>query len=253
MITIKSAFAQAKMREAGRVVESTLKMLGENIRPGITTMALNDLADAYIRAQGAIPSFLDYNGYPKSICLSVNDQVVHGIPGYYRLKEGDIVSCDVGAILYAYHGDAARTFLVGAVDEEKQKLVRVTRECFFEGLKFCKPGFAVSDISQAIQVHAESHGYGVVRELVGHGIGTSLHEEPEVPNFFSARGAKIRLKSGMVLAIEPMINMGTERVETLADDWTVVTRDGKPSAHYENTVLITAGEPELLTGSEERP
>jgi len=250
MITIKGAAAVAKMRAAGQVVTDTLVMLGENIRPGITTGKLCDLADAYIRARGGIPTFLGYEGFPKSICISVNEQVVHGIPGRYRLREGDIVSCDVGVILQAYQGDAARTFLVGQVEESTQRLVRVTRECFFKGLAYCRAGCRVSDVSRAIQQHAESQGYGVVRALVGHGIGTQLHEEPEVPNFFSPK-AKARLQPGMTLAIEPMINMGTERVTTLADGWTVVTEDGRPSAHYENTVLITEGEPELLTGADD--
>ncbi|MCL2696046.1 MAG: type I methionyl aminopeptidase [Clostridiales bacterium] len=252
MITVKCAAAQAKMRAAGRVVEETLQLLERNIRTGVSTKALNDLAEDFIRSKGAIPSFLGYRGFPASLCVSVNEQVVHGIPDRYRLRDGDIVSCDVGAIFQSYHGDAARTFLVGQVAEEAQKLVRVTRECFFKGLKFCRSGYRVSDISLAIQRHAESHGYGVVRALTGHGIGTSLHEDPEVPNFFSPK-ARMRLQPGMTLAIEPMINMGTWRIRRLDDGWTEVTEDGLPSAHYENTVLITEGEPELLTGAEERP
>lgn len=249
MITIKTSAQIEKMHAASKVVEDTLNLLAQNIRPGVTTEALNKIAHDFIVASGAIPSFLGYNGYPKSVCISVNEEVVHGIPSHRRLKDGDIVSCDVGAILDGFHGDAARTFFVGEVDEEKKRLVRITKECFFKGLEYCKEGFRISDISTAIQNHAEKNGYTVVRELVGHGIGTHMHEEPEVPNFYSPR-ARQRLQAGMTIAIEPMINMGTAKVWQLEDGWTVVTQDGKPSAHYENTVAITKGEPILLTCSE---
>ncbi len=249
MITIKSAQDIERMKAAGSVVENTLKLLEKSVRVGVTTAELDRIADEFIRSQGAYPTFLHYNGYPKSVCISVNEEVVHGIPGKRKLKDGDIVSCDVGATLDGFVGDAARTFLIGNVPEETQKLVRVTRECFFEGLKFCRVGYRISDISKAIQKHAESHGYGVVRELVGHGVGRVLHEDPEVPNFYSPR-ARQRLEAGMTIAIEPMINLGTARVWQLEDGWTVVTQDGKPSAHYENSVAITDGDPILLTCSE---
>ena len=249
MITIKSPQDIERMRAAGKVVEDTLNLLGDSVRVGITTEELNRIADAYIRSQGAFPTFLHYNGYPKSICISVNEEVVHGIPGKRRIKDGDIVSCDVGATLNGFVGDAARTYLVGNVAPETVELVKVTKECFFEGLKFCRVGYRISDISKAIQSYAESHGYGVVRELVGHGVGRVLHEDPEVPNFYSPR-ARQRLEAGMTIAIEPMINLGTAKVWQLDDGWTVTTQDGKPSAHYENSVAITDGDPILLTCSE---
>ena len=249
MITIKSPQDIERMRAAGKVVEETLLLLGRSVRIGVTTEELDRIADAYIRSQGAYPTFLNYNGYPKSVCISVNEEVVHGIPGKRRIKDGDIVSCDVGATLNGFVGDAARTFLVGNVAPETQELVKVTRECFFEGLKFCRVGYRISDISKAIQAYAESHGYGVVRELVGHGVGRTLHEDPEVPNFYSPR-ARQRLEAGMTIAIEPMINLGTAKVWQLDDGWTVTTQDGKPSAHYENSVAITDGDPILLTCSE---
>ena len=252
-ITIKSAADIEKMDEAGRIVEETLNLLAKSAEIGMTTQELDDIAVSYIKSRGAEASFLNYNGYPRSICTSVNAQVVHGIPSHYRLKDGDILSLDVGACKNGFHGDAARTVLIGNVPEETQKLVRVTKECFFEGIRFAKPGNRISDIAKAIQAHAESHGYGVVRDLVGHGIGRQMHEDPEVPNFWDAVhfGRGVRLTAGMTIAIEPMINMGTARVLQLEDGWTVVTADGKPSAHYENTVLITEGEPKLLTLHEE--
>lgn len=249
MITIKSAQDIERMRAAGRVVEETLLLLERSVQVGITTAELDRIAESFIRSKGAYPTFLNYNGYPKSVCISVNDEVVHGIPSKRKLKDGDIVSCDVGATLDGFVGDAARTFLIGNVPQEVQDLVRVTRECFFEGLKFCRVGYRISDISKAIQKHAEFHGYGVVRELVGHGVGRKLHEDPEVPNFYSPR-ARQRLEAGMTIAIEPMINLGTAKVWQLDDGWTVTTQDGKPSAHYENSVAITDGDPILLTCSE---
>lgn len=252
-ITIKSAADIEKMDEAGRIVEETLNLLAKSAEIGMTTQELDDIAASYIKSRGAEASFLNYNGYPKSICTSINEQVVHGIPGKYRLKDGDILSLDVGAYKNGFHGDAARTVLIGNVSEETQKLVRVTKECFFEGIRFAKPGNRISDIAKAIQAHAESHGYGVVRDLVGHGIGRQMHEDPEVPNFWDAAhfGRGVRLEAGMTIAIEPMINMKTARVLQLSDGWTIVTADGKPSAHYENTILITEGEPVLLTLHEE--
>lgn len=252
-ITIKSASDIEKMETAGRIVEDTLNLLAKSAEIGMTTAELDDIAVAFIKSRGAEASFLNYNGYPRSICTSVNEQVVHGIPGKYHLKDGDVLSLDVGAYIGGFHGDAARTVLIGNVPEDVQKLVSVTRECFFEGIRYAKPGYRLSDIAKAIQEHAESNGYGVVRELVGHGIGRNMHEDPEVPNFWDdtrfGRGA--RLEAGMTIAIEPMINQGTFRVYQLSDGWTVVTADGKPSAHYENTVLITKGEPRLLTLHEE--
>jgi len=252
-ITIKSAADIDKMDEAGRIVEETLNLLMRSAKIGMTTQELDDIAVEYIKSRGAEASFLNYNGYPRSICTSVNEQVVHGIPGKYRLKDGDVLSLDVGAFKNGFHGDAARTVLVGNAPEETQALVRVTRECFFEGIRFARPGCRISDIAKAIQAHAESHGYGVVRDLVGHGIGRQMHEDPEVPNFWESGrfGYNPRLAAGMTIAIEPMINQGTARVFQLDDGWTVVTADNKPSAHYENTVLITEGEPRLLTLHEE--
>ena len=246
MITIKSASELVKMQAAGKVVGETLKLLSENVRPGVTTGYLDKLAHEYILSCGAKPSFLGYAGYPGSVCISVNDQVIHGIPGKRILKDGDIVSCDFGAILDGFHGDAARTFLCGEVKPEVQQLVKVTRECFFEGLKFCRVGYRISDISKAVQQHAEQYGYGVVRDYVGHGIGREMHEDPEVPNYYSPR-ARQRLHAGMAIAVEPMINLGTYAVKVLSDGWTVETADGLPSAHFENTILITEGDPVMTT------
>ena len=248
-ITIKSAADIEKMDAAGCIVEDTLNLLAQSAEIGMTTAELDDIAVAFIKSRGAEASFLNYNGYPRSICTSVNEQVVHGIPGKYRLKDGDILSLDVGAYKDGFHGDAARTVLIGTVPEEVQTLVRVTKECFFEGIRFAKPGYRISDVAKAVQQHAERHGYGVVRELVGHGIGRRMHEDPEGPNYWddSRFGRGVRLEAGMTIAVEPMINMGTARVYQLDDGWTVITADGKPSAHYENTVLITDGEPRLLT------
>ena len=246
MITIKSASELVKMQAAGRIVGETLKLLGENVRPGVTTAHLDKLAHEYILSCGAKPSFLGYAGYPGSVCISVNNQVIHGIPGKRVLRDGDIVSCDFGAILDGFHGDAARTFLCGEVKPEIQRLVRVTRECFFEGLKFCRVGYRISDISKAVQQHAEQYGYGVVRDYVGHGIGREMHEDPEVPNYYNPR-ARQRLHAGMAIAVEPMINMGGYGVKVLADGWTVETVDGLPSAHFENTILITEGDPVMTT------
>lgn len=246
MITIKTDADLQLMDAAGRVVEETLRLLKTLARPGVTTAELDHEAERFIRSRGATPSFLHYHGYPKSICTSVNEQVVHGIPGPYRLKDGDILSVDVGACLDGFQGDAARTYLIGNVPEEVRSLVRVTRESFFAGLRYARAGNRIGDISAAIQTHAEAHGYGVVREMIGHGIGREMHEEPNVPNYGRA-GHGPRLEKGMTIAIEPMINLGTARIRQLADGWTTITADGKPSAHYENTVAITDGEPRLLT------
>lgn len=246
-VTIKSQREIELMRHAGKLLGQTLNQLSEAVRPGISTWELNQLGEKIIRGYGCIPSFLNYNGYPASICISVNDEVVHGIPKKeVILQEGDIVSMDAGLIYQGYHADAARTVGVGTISPAAQKLIDVTRQCFFEGIKHAKQGNHLFEISAAIDDCAKSYGYGVVRDLVGHGIGSQLHEAPEIPNFRQRRRG-LKLQAGMTLAIEPMINEGTWRVYWLDDDWTVCTDDGKLSAHYENTVLITDGEPEILT------
>ena len=246
-VTIKTAREIEKMREAGRLLEQVHDDLENFIRPGVSTLEIDQLGEKIIRQMGCIPNFLHYNGYPASICVSVNDEVVHGIPKANRiLQDGDIVSLDAGLIYQGYHSDAARTHAVGTISKEAQQLIDVTRQSFFEGIKFAKAGNHLYEISAAIGAYAEKFGYGVVRDLVGHGIGTSLHEDPEIPNFRQRRRG-LKLQAGMTLAIEPMINQGRADVEWLDEDWTVVTEDGSLSAHYENTVLITDGEPEILT------
>ena len=246
-VTIKSAKEIELMREAGRLLEIVHDELGKAVKPGISTWEIDHLGEQIIRSFGCTPNFLHYNGYPASICVSVNDEVVHGIPRKdHILKEGDIVSLDAGLIYQGMHSDAARTHAVGEISKEAQKLMDVTRESFFKGIEFAKAGNHLHDISNAIGAYAESFGYGVVRDHVGHGIGHALHEDPQIPNFHQKRRG-IRLVPGMTLAIEPMINAGRYDVEWLDDDWTVVTEDGSLSAHYENTVLITEGEPEILT------
>lgn len=250
-ITVKSSREIELMTEAGRILEIVHKELEKALHPGMTTKAIDRLGEEIIRSYGCIPSFLDYNGYPASICVSVNDEVVHGIPSEHRIiREGDIVSLDAGVIYKGYHSDAARTHCVGEVSKEAQDLVRVTRECFFEGIKYAKEGNHLFDISGAIGRYAEERGYGVVRDLCGHGIGTALHEAPEIPNYEMKRKG-VLLKAGMTLAIEPMINIGGWEVDWMDDDWTVVTRDHSLSAHYENTVLITENEPKLLSLTED--
>lgn len=246
-VTIKTQHEIELMRESGHRLSQVFEELEAALHPGMTTKDIDTLGESIIRKLGGIPNFLNYNGYPASICVSVNDEVVHGIPTKHRIiREGDIVSLDAGMIFKGYHSDAARTFAVGAVSSEAEQLIRVTRECFFEGLKKAKAGNHLYDISNAIADHADKYGYGIVTDLVGHGIGTHLHEDPEVPNFhMKAKG--ILLRPGMTLAVEPMINMGRSDVDWLDDDWTVVTSDGSLSAHYENTILITDGDPEILT------
>ena len=246
-ITIKSEREIELMTQAGRILEIVHEEMEKALKPGMTTLDIDAIGEEVIRSYGCEPSFLNYNGYPASICVSVNEEVVHGIPSRNRIiQEGDIVSLDAGLIYKGYHSNAARTHAVGEISEEAKKLIEVTRQSFFEGIKYAKEGNYLFEISGAIGRYAAGFGYGVVRELCGHGIGTHLHEDPEIPNFpMMRRGPK--LKAGMTLAIEPMINLGTEKVRWLDDDWTVVTRDGKLSAHYENTVLITKGEPILLT------
>jgi len=246
-IHIRNSSEIAKMREAGRLVALTHELLEKNIRVGISTFELDQLAENFIREHGATPSFLGYNGYPSSICASVNDEVVHGIPDKKRLlKDGDIISVDVGAYLNGYHGDAARTHVVGTATPEAKKLIEVTKQSFFEGLKFVKAGNHLHEISAAIQKYVEANGFSVVRDLVGHGIGQEMHEEPQIPNY-KPMGRGPKLQAGMILAIEPMVNIGRFDVRVLADDWTIVTLDGTLSAHYENTVLVTADGYELLT------
>ena len=246
-VTIKSAKEIELMREAGRLLEIVHDEMGNMIRPGISTMDINEFGDKLIRKLGCIPNFLNYGGFPASICVSVNEEVVHGIPRRDRiLEEGDIVSLDAGLIYKGYHSDAARTHAVGKIDPRVQNLVDVTRRSFFEGIKMAKAGNHLFDISAAIDDYVSRFGYGIVRDLVGHGIGTKLHEDPQVPNFRQKKKG-MKLIPGMTLAVEPMINMGSKDVVWLEDQWTVITKDHKPSAHYENTILITDGEPELLT------
>ena len=246
-VTIKSDNEIVLMREAGRLLEIVHEELAKAIKPGISTEQLNQVAEKKIRKFGCTPNFLNYNGFPASICSSVNDEVVHGIPSSQRiLKEGDIISVDTGLIYKGYHSDAARTYAVGEISKKTEQLIEVTRQSFFEGIKYAKAGNHLFDISEAIGEYAESFGYSVVRDLVGHGIGTRMHEDPQIPNFAQKRRG-LRLQPGMTLAIEPMINEGRAEVCWLDDDWTVVTDDGSLSAHYENTVLITEGEPEILT------
>ena len=248
MILIKSDSQIAEMRKANIIVRDTLNLLCEHTKEGISTLELNRLAHDYIVKQGAIPSFLNYHGFPASICVSIDCEVVHGIPSKNKiLQEGQIVSYDVGAIFNGWNGDAARTVGVGIISPECQKLIDVTEQCFFEGVKVIKAGQTrLGDLGYAIQSYAESFGYGVVRELVGHGIGRQMHEDPNVPNF-GVQGHGMRLSAGMTIAIEPMIAMGTEKVDFLPDGWTVKTRDRKPSAHYENTIAILEDGIEILS------
>lgn len=246
MIILKNPKEVELMRVAGRIVGETLLLIEEKVKPGITTAELDRIAEEFITKHGARPSFKGLYGFPATLCISVNDQVVHGIPGNYKLKDGDIISVDCGAHINGYHGDAARTFAVGNVSDEAKRLIEVTKQSFFEGMKFAKEGNSLSDISHNIQRYVENEGFSVVRDFVGHGIGRDVHEDPEVPNFGRpGRGPKLR--AGMTLAIEPMVNQGSARVKVLADDWTVVTSDGSLSAHYENTIVILPDGPEILT------
>ena len=249
MITIKNERELESMRQACKITAAARALAGEMVKPGVSTKAIDQAVHDYIVSQGAKPSFLNYNGFPASACISVNATVIHGIPGGYILKEGDIVSIDVGAYYKGFHGDCAATFACGAISTEAQKLIDVTRQSFYEGMKCAKNGFRVQDISHAIQTYVESNGFSIVRSFVGHGVGRQLHEEPEVPNF-GHPGRGPRLVKGMTIAVEPMVNAGTHEVRIQKDGWTVLTADGKLSAHYENTVLITDGEPEILTVTE---
>ena len=249
MIAIKNERELVCMRQACKITAAARALAGEMVRPGVTTKQIDKAVYDYIVSQGAKPSFLNYHGYPASACISVNNTVIHGIPDGYVLQDGDIVSIDVGALYKGYHGDCAATFPCGAISAQAQKLIDVTKQSFFEGIRFAKRGHRVSDISHAIQTYVESNGFSVVRSFVGHGVGAQLHEEPEVPNF-GAAGRGPRMIPGMTLAIEPMVNEGSHEVRILKDGWTVKTTDGSLSAHYENTVLITDGEPEILTVTE---
>ncbi|MDI6906925.1 MAG: type I methionyl aminopeptidase [Thermoanaerobacterales bacterium] len=246
MITRKSTRELDYMREAGRIVAGTLRELEKAVRPGITTRELDVIAEDFIRKQGAKPAFKGLYGFPASICASVNEEVVHGIPGLRELQNGDIISIDIGAEINGYFGDGAATFPIGTVNGEVLELLRVTREALHAGIEKARPGNRLTDISHAVQSVAEAYRFGVVRDYVGHGIGRKMHEEPQVPNY-GPPGRGPRLEPGMTLAIEPMINLGTHEVETLSDRWTVVTRDRKPSAHFEHTIAITDGPAEILT------
>ncbi len=246
MIILKTKREIEIMRRAGRIVAEAHELVRKHIKPGVTTKELDQIVEDFIRSRNAIPTFKGYNGFPYSICASVNEEVVHGMPGSRKLQEGDIISVDIGATFEGYVGDSAKTFLVGEVDDVKRRLVEVTRQSFYEGIKFAKESYRLSDISNAIQQYVEAAGFSVVRDYVGHGVGRKMHESPQIPNF-GKPGKGPRLQEGMVLAIEPMINAGTYNVKVLDNDWTVVTVDGKPSAHYEHTIAITDGEPMLLT------
>ncbi|MDF1544314.1 MAG: type I methionyl aminopeptidase [bacterium] len=248
MIILKTKEEIEIMRRAGRLVSETLDMAGEMIRPGLTTLELDTAIEKFIRDAGAVPAFKNYHGFPASACISINDEVVHGIPGSRVIKDGDIVSVDVGTIVDGFVGDSARTFAVGSVTDDCLKLMENTRKSLQAGIDNAKKGNKLGQISTSVQQVAESEGYGVVRQLVGHGIGRNMHEEPQVPNFGTPNEGPT-LQAGMVLAIEPMINMGTHEVKTLPDGWTIVTADGRPSAHFEHTVAITDEGPDVLTVS----
>ena len=249
MIAIKNERELEFMRQACKITAAARALAGDMVKPGVCTKEIDKAVHDFIVSQGAKPSFLNYSGFPASSCISVNSTVIHGIPSDYKLQEGDIVSVDVGAYYKGFHGDCAATYACGTIAAEAEKLIAVTKQSFFEGIRFAKKGHRVSDISHAIQTYVESNGFSVVRSFVGHGVGAQLHEEPEVPNFGSP-GRGPRLLPGMTLAIEPMVNVGVYDVQVLKDRWTTVTADGKLSAHYENTVLITDGEPEILTVAE---
>ena len=246
MITLKSSHEIDLMRRSGKITAAARALAGEMVKPGVTTQEINDAVERFIRQQGAVPSFLHYNGYPASVCISVNDEIIHGIPGKRVLQEGDIVSVDVGAYIGGFHGDCAATFPCGRISPEAQRLIDVTRQSFFEGIRFAREGQRLQDISAAVQNYVERNGFSVVREYVGHGVGAKMHESPEIPNY-GRPGHGPRLLRGMTLAIEPMVNAGSAAITQLSDGWTVKTADGKWAAHYENTILITDGAPEILT------
>lgn len=253
MIKVKSSHEIKLMKEAGQIAELARRACGELVAPGITTRELDHVARKVITGFGAKPSFLHYGGFPASICCSVNDEVIHGIPGSRRIREGDIVKIDVGALYMGYHGDCAATYAAGAIPESTQRLIQVTRQSFYEGIKFAREGYRISDISKAIEDYTVQNGFFQVRDYVGHGVGTELHEEPEVPNFVAPGkgGHGPRLVAGMTIAIEPMVNVGTFMVRQMPDGWTVKTADGSLSSHYENTILITKDEPVILTAGKD--
>lgn len=246
MITLKSAHEIELMRRAGKITAAARALAGEMVKPGVTTHEIDKAVYRFIKSQGAEPSFLNYSGYPASVCVSVNDEIIHGIPGPRVLKEGDIVSVDVGAYIGGFHGDCAGTYPCGKISDEAARLIAVTEQSFWEGMKFARFGYRVSDISHAVQKYVEENGFSVVRDYVGHGVGANLHESPEVPNY-GKPGHGPRLAPGMTLAVEPMVNQGDWRVKVMKDGWTVRTADGSLAAHYENSILITKGEPEILT------
>lgn len=246
MIRIKSAKEVELMRRAGQITAAARSLAGKMVVPGITTLEIDKAVRSFIKSQGATPTFLGYGGFPASVCISINEEVIHGIPGHRKIKEGDVVSIDVGATKDGYVGDCAATFIAGEGTDEARRLVEVTRQSFYEGIKFARPGCRVSDIGAAVQKYAEDNGFGVVRDYVGHGVGSVLHEEPEIPNF-GRPGHGARLVKNMTIAVEPMITAGDWNVRVLKDDWTVVTKDGSLAAHYENSILITDNEPEILT------
>ena len=246
MIILKSSHEIDLMRRAGKITAAARALAGEMVRPGVTTQEINAEVERFIRKQGAVPSFLHYNGFPASVCISVNDEIIHGIPGKRALHEGDIVSIDVGAYIGGFHGDCAATFPCGRVSPEAQRLIDVTRQSFFEGIRYARQGQRLQDISAAVQAYAEGNGFSIVREYVGHGVGSKMHEPPEIPNY-GRPGHGPRLLRGMTLAVEPMVNAGAASIVQMDDGWTVRTADGKMAAHYENTILITDGEPEILT------
>ncbi len=250
MITLKSSHEIEAMRRAGKITAAARAVAREMVKPGVTTQQIDQAVYRFIKSQGAIPSFLNYNGYPASVCVSVNDEIIHGIPGKRVLQEGDIVSVDVGAFIGGVHGDCAGTYPCGQVSDEALRLIRITQQSFFEGIKYAREGHRLSDISAAVQAYVEANGCTVVREYVGHGIGRHMHEPPEVPNY-GKPGHGPRLLRGMTIAVEPMVNAGSAAIVQMSDGWTVKTADGKNAAHYENTILITDGEPELLTDPSE--
>jgi methionyl aminopeptidase len=249
-ISIKSPREIELMRQAGKITAAARALARDMVTPGITTAQIDREVRHFIEKSGAVPTFLGYGGYPASVCLSVNDEVIHGIPGHRVIHEGDIVSVDVGATYKGFVGDCAGTFVAGTTSDEAMRLIAVTRQSFYEGMKFARAGYRIGDISHAIQTYVEENGFSVVREYVGHGVGAEMHEAPEVPNF-GKPGRGPRLLKGMTIAVEPMVNVGTWEVKVLKDGWTVKTLDGKLSAHYENTICITDGEPEILTVSED--
>ena len=250
MISLKSPREIEAMRKAGRITAQARALAGSMVRPGVTTKEIDLAVRRFIKSQGAKPSFLGYGGFPGAACISVNEEVIHGIPGNRVLKDGDIVSVDVGAFIGGFHGDCAATYACGQISDEAKRLIEVTQQSFWEGMKFARQGYRVSDIGHAVQEYVEANGFSVVRDYVGHGVGAKLHEPPEVRNFGPAEHGP-RLVPGMTIAVEPMVNVGDWQVKTLADGWTVVSRDGSLTAHYENSLLITDGDPEILTVTED--